>query len=156
MWTTLLSIHVISGSLALLAGPVAMAVPKRRGWHPRAGTWYVALTAVLCMSAIGLAVLRPAVWWLGIIAVATLAAALAGRQMRRQRPRYWLPWHISLMCGSYISLLTALLVVNLGLGDPIAWILPTIVGSPLIARRAYLAAARPLRKGDRRTLARSM
>jgi hypothetical protein len=46
------------------------------------------------------------------------------------------------MCGSYISLLTALLVVNLGLGDPVAWALPTIVGSPLIARAAYRAAIR--------------
>jgi hypothetical protein len=142
VWTVFLSIHVTSGSLALLAGPVAMTVPKRSGWHPRTGTWYVALVTALCTSAIGLAILRPAVWWLGIIAAATLAAALAGRQMRRRRPRYWLPWHISLMCGSCISLLTALLVVNLGLGDPIAWILPTVAGSPLIARRAYLAAGR--------------
>jgi hypothetical protein len=148
MWTALLSVHVTSGSLALLAGPVAMTVPKRRGWHPRAGTWYVGLVAALCASGVGLAILRPAVWWLGIIAAATLAAALGGRQVRRRRPPYWLPWHISLMCGSYISLVTALLVVNLGLGDPIAWILPAVGGSPLIARRAYLGATRPLRKGD--------
>jgi hypothetical protein len=127
---------------------VAMTVPKRRGWHPRAGTWYVGLVAVLCASGVALAILRPAVWWLGIIAVATLAAALAGRQVRRRRPSYWLPLHVSLMCGSYISLLTALLVVNLGLGDPVAWILPAVVGSPLIARRAYLSTTRPLGKGD--------
>jgi hypothetical protein len=45
-----------------------------------------------------------------------------------------------MMCGSYISLTTALLVVNLGLGSVFAWALPTVAGTPLIARRAYLAA----------------
>jgi hypothetical protein len=44
------------------------------------------------------------------------------------------------MCGSYVSLTTALLVVNLGLGSVLAWMLPTVVGIPLIARRASLAA----------------
>ena len=146
MWATVLSIHVASGSLALLVGPVAMAVPKRRGWHPRLGTWYVVLVSALCGSATGLAILRPALWWLGVIAAATLVAALVGRELGRRRPRSWLPWHISLMGGSYISLLTALLVANLGLGDPIAWILPTIAGSPLIARRVYLSTVRPLEK----------
>jgi hypothetical protein len=47
------------------------------------------------------------------------------------------------MCGSYISLTTALLVVNLGFGSVLAWVLPTVAGSPLIARRAYRAAVSP-------------
>ena len=38
------------------------------------------------------------------------------------------------MCGSYISFVTALLVVNLGLRSPVAWIAPTLVGAPFIAR----------------------
>jgi hypothetical protein len=143
MRTILLIIHISSGSLALGTGPVAMLVPKRPGLHPRLGIAYQVLTGLLCVSAIGLAALTPAVWWLGVIAVATWAAALAGWQVRRKRCRAWLPLHISFMCGSYISLTTALLVVNLGLGDPAAWILPTIIGTPLIARRAYLAVVRP-------------
>ena len=147
MWTALLSIHVVSGSLALLTGPVALAAPKRHGWHPRAGTWYLALAAVLCASAVGLAILRPAVWWLGVVAAATLAAALGGRALRRRQRPGWLPGHVALMCGSYLSLLTALLVVNLGLGNPVGWVLPTAVGSPLIGWRAYLAAARPIGAG---------
>jgi hypothetical protein len=43
----------------------------------------------------------------------------------------WLPPHISYMCGSYIW---------------VAWVLPTVVGSPLIARvaaRYALAARKP-------------
>jgi len=142
MWTALLIIHISSGGLALLAGPVAMLVPKRHGWHTRLGTGYVALVGALSASAVGLAALRPALWWLGVIAGATLAAVLAGRELRRRRPPGWLPLHVSLMCGSYTSLTTALLVVNLGFGSVLAWALPTVVGSPLIARRAYLAAVR--------------
>jgi len=145
MWTALLIIHIVSGSLGLLAGPAAMLVPKRRGWHTRLGTTYVTLVAVLCLAAIGLAVLHPADWWLGLIAAATLAAALAGRELRRRQPPGWLPWHISLMCGSYISLVTALFVVGLGIGSPVAWILPSLVGSPLIARQAVRMTRQPAR-----------
>jgi hypothetical protein len=140
MWPTLLSIHIASGSLALLAGPAAMVVPKRHGWHTRLGTGYVLLTGLLCASAIGLAAMKPALWWLGVIAAATLAAALAGRELRRRHPPGWLPVHISMMCGSYISLTTALLVVNLGRGSVLAWVVPTVVGTPLIAARARRAA----------------
>jgi len=143
MWAALLIIHIMSGSLALLAGPAAMTLPKRHGWHTRLGTGYVVLVALLSASAIGLAAMKPALWWLGVIAGATLVMVLAGRELRRRRPRGWLPWHISMMCGSYISLTTALLVVNLGLGSAYAWALPTVLGTPLIARRAYLAAVSP-------------
>jgi hypothetical protein len=145
MWTSLLIIHIMSGSLALLAGPVAVTLPKRHGWHTRVGTGYVALVGLMSVSAIGLAAMKPALWWLGVIAGATLAAVLAGRELRRRQPPGWLPLHISMMCGSYVSLTTALLVVNLGLGSVFAWTLPTIVGTPLIARRAYLAAAGPVK-----------
>jgi len=51
------------------------------------------------------------------------------------------------MCGSYVSLTTALLVVNLGFGSVVAWTLPTVVATPLIARRAYRAAANPVPTG---------
>lgn len=143
MLVTLLIVHIASGSLALVAGPAAMLAPKRRGWHTRAGIGYQVLMALVCASAIGLAALRPALWWLGLIAVATWAVALAGWWMRRRQPRGWLPWHISFMCGSYTSLATAVLVVNAGIGNPVAWLLPTVVATPLIARRAFRAAGRP-------------
>jgi hypothetical protein len=143
MWTALLILHIVSGSLALLAGLAAMALPKRHGWHTRLGTGYVVLVSLLSVSAVGLATMRPALWWLGVIAGATLAAVLVGRELRRRHPPGWLPLHISLMGGSYISLTTALLVVNLGLGSVLAWALPTVIGTPLIARRAYLATAHP-------------
>jgi hypothetical protein len=143
MRTLLLTVHISSGTLGLLAGPLAMLLPKRRGWHPRIGRVYQLCVALICVTAVGLAVMQPALWWLGVIAVVTWAAALAGWQLGRRRPPGWLPWHISLMCGSYISLVTALFVVNLGVHAIIAWVLPTMVGSPLIARAAYRAATSP-------------
>jgi hypothetical protein len=138
--TLLLTVHISSGTLGLITGPWAMLMPKRRGWHPRIGRIYQVCVALICATAIGLAVIQPALWWFGVIAVATWAAALAGWQVSRRRRPGWLPWHISLMCGSYISLVTALFVVNLGVHAAFAWVLPTAVGSPLIARAAYRAA----------------
>jgi len=136
----LLVVHVASGGIGLVLGPLAMVAPKRRGRHTRIGMAYQWATAGLCASAVGLAVFRPALWWLGLIAVATEAAALGGLWVKRHRRPGWLPLHISLMCSSYVSFVTAFLVVNTGLAHWPAWIAPTVVASPLIARAAARAA----------------
>jgi hypothetical protein len=155
MRTLLLAIHIPSACLALLAGPVAMFLPKRPGLHPLMGRAYQLFVALLCVSAIGLVVLLPSLWWLGLIGGATWAAALAGWIVRRVHRPGWLPWHISLMCGSYISLVTALLV-NLGPRSPAVWILPTVIGTPLISLRAYRAAVsgRPAQRPPRLAVSR--
>lgn len=145
MHTVLLVIHIAAGSLGLLVGPAAMLAPKRPGSHHRFGLAYQGLVALLSLSALGLVVYRPAVWWLGVIAAATWGAALGGWWVRRRRFAGWLVWHINLMCGSYISFVTAFLVVNIGLGSVLAWTAPTVVGSPLIAR-ATIRAVRPRRR----------
>lgn len=135
--TVLLSAHIAAGGFGLALGPLAMMAPKRPGRHPRAGVSYQAVLAVLTVSAVGLAALAPArLWWLGGIAFATEVAALTGWWAARRRFAGWLGWHVGLMCGSYVSLVTALLVVNWD--SPFAWIVPTVVGTPLIA----LSAAR--------------
>ncbi|MDX6284670.1 MAG: hypothetical protein QOG53_155 [Frankiales bacterium] len=139
MHAVLLGIHIAAGSLGLLLGPIAMTAPKRPGRHTRAGLAYQGATAVLAVTAIGLAVFNwSELWFLALIAVGTEAAALGGWWVQERRRPGWLPVHISLMCGSYISFVTALLVVNSN--SIIAWILPTIVGSPLIAWAASVAA----------------
>jgi hypothetical protein len=142
MRTLLLTVHISGGTLALLTGPFAMFLPKRPGWHPRAGRSYQICVGLVCVTAIGLAIMQPDLWWLGVIAVATWAAALTGWRLARRKPAAWLPWHVSMMGTSYISLVTALLVVNLGVRAVVAWLLPTIVGTPLTARAAYRAATR--------------
>ena len=133
--SSLLVVHVAAGVAGLVLGPVAMAAAKRRGRHTRAGLAYQAAVAVVTLTAVGLAVLAWArLWPFVVIAAGTEAAALGGWWAGRRRFAGWLPWHVRLMCGSYVSLVTALLVVNWS--SALAWVLPTVIGSPLIARAA--------------------
>ena len=134
----LLGVHIAAGGIGLALGPLAMTAPKRPGRHPRTGVVYQAVLATLTISAVALAASAPArLWGLGVIAVATEAAALGGWWVARRRFDGWLGWHVGLMCGSYVSLVTALLVVNWD--SPLAWIVPTVVGTPLIAVTAARA-----------------
>lgn len=137
----LLAVHVAAGSAGLLAGLVALLAPKRRGRHPSAGRVYQVAVAALTVTAVGLAALDwGRLWWLALIAVATEAAALGGLWARRRRFPGWIAWHVRLMGASYISLVTALLVVNWPY--LIVWVLPTVVGTPLNLVAARRAAAR--------------
>ena len=54
-----LSIHVIAGSLALLAGGAALALPKGGGLHRRSGTLFFAAMAVMTTTGSLLAAFRP-------------------------------------------------------------------------------------------------
>lgn len=138
--TIFLSLHIAAGSAGLLIGPAAMLARKAPGLHPRLGLVYQGIVAALSGSAIGLVTLSPArLWPFAVIAVATEVAALAGWFAVRRHHPGWLPLHVSLMCGSYVSFLTAFLVVNWH--SPLAWVLPTVIGSPLIAMAARRAAA---------------
>ena len=82
------------------------------------------------------------------MAAATEVAALVGWEVRRRHASGWLGWHIRLMGGSYISFVTAALVVNWA--SPLAWVLPTVIGTPLILR-AVKRAGRPSRPPARAT-----
>jgi uncharacterized membrane protein len=129
-----LALHVASGSLGLILGPLAMFAQKRPGFHTRAGEVYHWVMLVVCVSAAGLAVLDwSRIWWFLPIAAFSYGNALVGYVAVKRRRPGWLPLHIGGMCGSYIALVTALLVVNVGDRLPVVWFLPTIVGSPLIA-----------------------
>ena len=93
-------------------------------------------------------------WEIGLIVVTVgfQVVILVGAilVMRRQylaakrRWRGWLRAHVAGQGGSYIAMVTALLVVNWetptgsrGIYSPLAWALPTVVGSPIIARMIY-------------------
>ena len=62
-----------------------------------------------------------------------VGARCAGSPLATLLARRGLRLHIGGMGGSYIALITALLVVNVGEALPIVWFVPTIVGSPIIA-----------------------
>jgi len=55
---------------------------------------------------------------------------------KRENTHHWLERHIGMMMGSFISTVTAFLVVNLPHAEPkwLIWFLPTALGVPLIVR----------------------
>jgi hypothetical protein len=141
-----LAFHIASGSAGLLLGPLAMTAPKRRGRHTRVGGAYHWTMLVVCLSAATLAVIDwGRIWWFLPIAAFSYGNALAGYVAVKLRRPGWLPWHIGGMGGSYIALVTALLVVNFGRANTVVWFLPTIVGTPLIV----WAIARATQRTDR-------
>jgi uncharacterized membrane protein len=139
-----LALHVAAGSTGLVLGPLAMGASKRRGAHTRIGETYHWVMLTVCVSAAGLAILAFAqLWWFLLIAAFSYANALVGYVAVKRRPRGWLPWHVRGMAGSYIALVTALLVVNFGRQAPIVWILPTILGVPIIRWYVMRQGRRP-------------
>lgn len=144
MRALVLAVHILSGGLGLLAGPLAMLARKRplrggRAWHRQIGLLYQGCVTGLCLSALGLVLFNPSVWWLALIAIGTQVAALVGWRSAPSRRGGDVGVHVTAMCSSYVSFVTAFLVVNFdGL---LWWVLPTVVGSPLIAwssRRAVI------------------
>lgn len=134
--TPLLLLHATAGTLGLLLGPLAALAAARR-W-PGSRRWltaYIGAVTVVCGTALGLVALAPTTfWWLIPFAVGTQAAVLVARHTadlaRRTR----------LLGGSYVSLVTALLVVSWG--NPLAWILPTVLGVGLVETAAARARQR--------------
>jgi hypothetical protein len=157
--TVILTLHVAAGASVLILGPIAMFSAKRRGRHTRAGDAYHWSFFVLFVTAVGLAILDwEESWWLAPVGAGSYAFALLGFASAKRRWREkWLQHHVIGQCGSYIAAVTALLVVNLGRDATAAWIVPTIVGSPLIAwltlevaagRRPRRVRLQPVRQGE--------
>ncbi|MGH8539368.1 MAG: DUF2306 domain-containing protein [Stenotrophobium sp.] len=129
-----LAFHIACGVSALILGLVAMRASKRRGLHTNAGEIYHWLMASVFVSACVLAILAwQRLWWFLPIAAGSYAFALLGYLAAKLRWRNWLRYHLIGQGGSYIAMTTAVLVVNVGIGAWWAWILPTLIGSPVIA-----------------------
>jgi hypothetical protein len=130
MHELLIFAHVAAGTVGLAAGPLAGFVRKQRGLHTVAGWAYQACCAVLCTSALALVAIDPALWPFALIAVPTqLAAAFAVVVRRRRRPG-WVPLHVQLALGSYVSFVTALVVQ---LAGGFWWVVPVAVGSTVVS-----------------------
>jgi uncharacterized membrane protein len=146
----LLAVHIAAAFTALVSGAWAGLVRhKGRGRHTRLGDVYVSAICVVFATATGMAVMR----WredyhLFLIGTVAFAAALTGFLARR---RHW-PGdaaHIVGMGGSYIALLTAFYVDNgkqlpvwERLPTPTYWVLPGLIGVPLIYRALRRARER--------------
>lgn len=129
MHSVLIVLHVAAGALGLLAGPLALVAAERAGRHPAAGWVYQACCLVLCTTALLLVALDPALWGFAVIAVLTEGAAAGAVLVRRRRRPGWVPRHVRLALGSYVSFVTAFVVQSAG---GLWWVVPTVVGSTLV------------------------
>ena len=158
VFTAALACHIASGLTCVVTGALAATARKRPGRHTAAGRIYVWSLAVVFVSATVMALMRLAEdWHLLLIAVVTFTAGSLGYLARRRRWRGWLRIHLLGMSGSYIALLTGFYVdngPNLPLWNrlpPVAfWLLPSLVGAPLVVRamaRRRLSVFRPPHAG---------
>jgi len=142
----LLGAHIVCGGLGIAIGPVVMwqetqLVRTGRPAHSRAGGIYQATVALICVSAIALVITsRPDLWWLIPVAAASYALVLLGRVAGARRFRGWTHAYAHGVGGSYIALMTALVVVALTADGPvkggpfevIPWVAPAAIGTVLI------------------------
>ena len=150
VFLTIVGFHILLGLACVVTGFVAMMSPKGRGRHSRFGTLYYWCLSLVFASATALSAMRWAEnYHLFILGALSFATAYLGRAAARlPQPRQRLDLHVAGMGLSYVFMLTAFYVDNgrnLPLWKelpPIAfWLLPAVVGIPLIARasRAYRA-----------------
>jgi hypothetical protein len=135
-----LALHIVCGLTAVAAGALAATAKKRPGRHPRAGRVYLCALAGIFTTATIMATIR---WHqdahLLVIAIVAFGLGLYGYRARRRHRPGWPPHHAIGMGGSYIALLTGFYVDN-GPLLPVwnrlphitYWLLPSIVGIPLI------------------------
>jgi hypothetical protein len=140
IFATVLAVHIVSGLSAVTAGALAATARKRAGRHPRAGRVYLwALGGVFATATIMAAIRWREDAHLLAIAVVAFSLALHGYRARRRHRPGWPPHHAIGMGGSYIALLTGFYVDNgpsLPLWNQLPhiayWLLPSVVGAPLI------------------------
>ena len=141
MFSLFLVLHIASGALCLIVGLVAGLAKKKKGLHTIVGEVYHGSYVVVFVTALIMSIWH---WsesaYLFYIALFSYGLALTGYIAGKLKKKNWLVVHISGMLGSYIGILTATLVVNAHripvineIPDILIWILPTIIGSPLIA-----------------------
>jgi uncharacterized membrane protein len=95
---------------------------------------------LVCVSAVGLVVEnRPELWWLVPLSALTYGLAVLAQESATRRFRGWIHAYVHGQGGSYIALVTALIVVALTVDGPVAgaaqlvpWLAPTVLGTVLI------------------------
>ena len=139
----IVGLHILLGLTCVVTGLVAMMSRKGRGRHSRFGTIYYWCLSAVFASATALSVMRWAEnYHLFILGALSFAAAFLGRAAaRRPRPRQRFDLHLTGMGLSYVFMLTAFYVDN-GKSLPlwkelppiVLWLLPAVVGIPIITR----------------------
>ena len=132
-----LGAHVAAGATGLALGPLALRRERRPSYRSRAGSAYQWAVLVVALAAIALVAFDDsAMWWLALLTALSYGLALVGYLAPARRDRAWIRAYAHGQGGSYIALVTALLVVSLAGPAAIAAALaPTLIGLPLIERR---------------------
>jgi hypothetical protein len=142
LFLAVVGIHVVAGTICVVAGIMAMLATKRPGRHPFAGSVYFWSLVVVFLSMITLSIMRwPSDNHLLVLGVLSLGAAVIGREARRREHARSLRRHAIGMSVSYIALLTAFYVDN-GPNLPVwrhlppwaFWIIPSVAGIGLLLR----------------------
>lgn len=140
VFAAVLVLHIAGGLTGVVSGALAATARKRPGWHPRSGRVYLVALCVVAATAAVMGVIRFAEsGYLLVLAVLLAGFGLLGWRYRPTAPRRNVRWHAVGMGGSFIVLLTGFYVDNgphlplWQLLPPFAfWVLPAVVGIPLI------------------------
>ncbi len=135
-----LTVHIPLGLACVIVGAAAMLSEKRRGRHSRFGSIYFWCLSGLFVSAAFLAIVRWAEdYHLLVLGTVAFASGLSGRVAVRQRWRRRFELHVVGMGLSYLLMLVAFYVDNgkqlplwRGLPTVLYWLLPLVVGVPII------------------------
>lgn len=131
--TLFLTLHILTGASALVLGVAAMGVKKKKGLHTKIGHIYHGLFIAIAVTASLLAVLSwSRLWWFLPIAIFSYSFALLGFLAAKFRWKNWMRFHLVGQGGSFIAMCTAVMVVNFGSVSVLAWIIPTIIGTPIL------------------------
>ncbi len=153
-----LAVHVVAGVVCVVAGALAALAGKRRGRHPHAGQVYYRSLICAFVALVTLAVLRwPHDVDLLAIGCVSVVAATTGLIARRRHWQGWLLVHGIGMAVSYMALLTGFYVDN-GPNLPVwnllphitYWLLPAVIGVPLLVRALRRTVARSSAGADQR------
>jgi hypothetical protein len=140
LFLALVALHIAAGLTCVVAGVVAMLSRKQRGRHPLAGTIYYWALAIVFVTMSVLSISRWAEdYHLFALGSLSFIAATIGRTARRVPWPSWARIHMTGMGASYILLITAFYVDN-GPNLPLwrelpqiaFWILPSLVGAPIL------------------------
>ncbi|MGZ3899867.1 MAG: DUF2306 domain-containing protein [Bacteroidia bacterium] len=141
LFLIILGIHVASGLTCVISGIFSMISKKREGIHIKAGKIYYWAFLVLFITSILIAIERwKEDYHLLILGSISFIAASAGKIAAKRKWSNWILYHITGMALSYIFLLIAFYVDNgkflpvwKHLPQVLYWLLPLIIGIPLLA-----------------------